>query len=257
MSRNNQILRFLRGLIKFGSAQYVQCEGRYVIGAPKLISLPADQVKTLVSKGIVHLHNRSVFPIPETTTWIRRHLVQSDTPFAEQHRQTERNADGLSINKSESPLARLATGKTHFLLPHQFAAGERFRSLFQRAALRVRTTMSYQPDPVARKNQGTGVGADLSDMNIDARRQIDAIYTRLPADCTGVIIDACGFEKGLQQIESERGWPRRSAKLVLRIGLDQLAAYFGLMPDAVGEVSKNASLWRDKEARPMSLDLSK
>ena len=49
-----------------------------------------------------------------------------------------------------------------------------------------------------------------------------------------MVFDVCGLGKGLQLIETERRWPRRSAKLVLRIGLEQLAAQFGLSPQATG-----------------------
>jgi hypothetical protein len=42
------------------------------------------------------------------------------------------------------------------------------------------------------------------------------------------------YDRGLQQIETERHWPRRSAKLVLRIGLDHAAVLLGIDPNAVG-----------------------
>ena len=65
-------------------------------------------------------------------------------------------------------------------------------------------------------------------MAADARRGLSSIISALPRDCADVVLDVCGLEKGLQVIETERGWPRRSAKLVLRIGLDQLARHLGL-----------------------------
>jgi hypothetical protein len=61
----------------------------------------------------------------------------------------------------------------------------------------------------------------------------------------------CGFLKGLQQVESERGWPQRSAKLVLRIGLDQVAHTFGLMPFAEGRASAPPRRWRQGPRPPM------
>ena len=70
-------------------------------------------------------------------------------------------------------------------------------------------------------------------MAADARRMLAKLHIVLPRDCAGVVMDVCGALKGLQQIETERGWPRRSAKLVLRIGLDRLAEHWGL--DAVAE----------------------
>jgi hypothetical protein len=60
-----------------------------------------------------------------------------------------------------------------------------------------------------------------------------------------VLFDVCGFGKGLQVIELERRWPRRSAKLVLRIGLEQLAATFELSPTATGNERGHARNWLD------------
>lgn len=49
----------------------------------------------------------------------------------------------------------------------------------------------------------------------------------------------------------ERGWPRRSAKLVLRIGLEQLAQHFGLGPHAVGKTRVPQRSWMDGERPQM------
>jgi hypothetical protein len=92
---------------------------------------------------------------------------------------------------------------------------------------------------------------DLSDMAVDARRTLDAIHRALPAECAGVVIDVCGWLKGLQEVERDRGWPRRSAKLVLRIGLEQLAQHFGLGPYAVGKTHVPQRGWMEGERPAM------
>jgi hypothetical protein len=103
--------------------------------------------------------------------------------------------------------------------------------------------MSYSPDRVA----GTpGAGAELSDLAIDARRRLATVLDQLPADCAGVVLDVCGYLKGLQLVESERGWPRRSAKLVLRIGLDQAAGLLGLGAEARGPDTARARHWGER-----------
>jgi hypothetical protein len=108
--------------------------------------------------------------------------------------------------------------------------------------------MSYSSDRAG--GEGVGHATDLSDMAADARRILAAIHEALPRDCAGVVLDVCGLSKGLQTIEAERGWPRRSAKLVLRIGLEQLARYFGLTAEATGAENRRPRRWLGDGARP-------
>ena len=63
-------------------------------------------------------------------------------------------------------------------------------------------------------------------------------------------MDVCCYDKGLQAIETERGWPRRSAKLVLRIGLDHLATHFGLAASAKGPTGHASVVWMEDGAKP-------
>lgn len=153
------------------------------------------------------------------------------------------------IVSDESPLARLAAsidGGAPFLLPHQVEAGERLRRLVERARLGPRVTMSYDPTRIASRGASGGGAPDVADSAIDARRKLDAIARALPAECGGVLFDVCGLLKGLQIVETERGWPRRSAKLVLRIGLEQLAGHFGLTQTAEGRATGRSMSWLEE-----------
>ena len=165
--------------------------------------------------------------------------------FGSQHRVDVVDREGLHINLAESPLMRLATGRDPFLEPHHIEAGERVRMLLERSLLQPRLTMNYSGATSGARRQNHA--GDLSDMAVDARRALDAIHRALPADCAGVVIDVCGWLKGLQEVEQERRWPRRSAKLVLRIGLEQLAQHFGLGPYAVGKTRVPQRGWMEGE----------
>lgn len=150
------------------------------------------------------------------------------------------------------PLAMLARAPRHgtaFLAPHHLEAAQHFRLVFERAHLRPRTTMSYDPVP-AGQGKGGRAAADISDLASDSRKRLARLHRVLPPDCAGILIDVCGHEKGLQSVETERGWPRRSAKLVLRVALDALAAELGLMPHARGADSAALGGWRAPGARP-------
>lgn len=129
-----------------------------------------------------------------------------------------------------------------FLEPHHLEAARRLTRLYERALLRQRVTMSYDPGRVG-GNGGRPVQGDLADSAAGARQRLAGLARQLPADCWGVLSDVCGFDKGLQQIETERGWPRRSAKLVLRIGLDQLAGMDGLVAEAQGRQQGPMRAW--------------
>lgn len=134
-----------------------------------------------------------------------------------------------------------------FLDPHHLEAARRIQTLFERSRLRPRTTMHYGPRV---GGGGPSHGSDLTDMAADARRQLADIYRALPVDCADIVIDVCGFEKGLQEIEAERRWPRRSAKLVLRIGLEAVAQRLGLASRASGPMHSHARNWLGEGARP-------
>lgn len=156
------------------------------------------------------------------------------------------------INPNESPLTRLAAADPSFLDAHHIATGERVRRLVERALLRKSVTMSYSGTAVASNSPRTG--ADVPDLAIDARRKLNEIYDVLPGECAGAVVDICGYLKGLHQVEIERGWPRRSGKLLLRVGLEQLARHFGISTVAVGRTTSRNRAWMDDGAHPAMHD---
>jgi hypothetical protein len=224
---------------------------RFVAPGSERVVLPAAEVRALVAAGVLAGDAGSCRATPDARGWLKRQMLEADA-FAAQHRIEAKRPDGVVLNLAESPLARLATaaaGGAPFLAAHQVEAGERVRRLVERAQLQPRVTMSYSPAHTSGGN-GPGHAAEMSDMAADARRALAASLGALPRDCADVVLDVCGLLKGLQRVESERGWPRRSAKLVLRIGLEQLARHFGLSPAAVGVETRRAHAWLGEASRP-------
>lgn len=237
------ILHFVRGLIAGQTAQF---DGSHYATPDGRRGAKAD-VRALIQAGALSGNQASCKANRETAGWLKRAMIDCDA-FLAQHRLTGRDADGREINLKESPLSRLAVGEAAFLDRHHLEAGERVRRLVERAQLRHRTTMNYSG--IAGERSAGGARAELSDMAADARRAVAEIYRSLPADCAGVVVDVCGLLKGLQEVERERGWPRRSAKLVLRIGLDHLAQIYGMSSHAVGSRSGRTTGWIGEGARP-------
>lgn len=243
MAPRTPLLHFVRGLVAgqigiFNGKHYVTPDGRRGAG---------DEVRALIQAGAVAGDATRCAANAETSGWLKRMMIDCDA-FQAQHRVTERDAAGREINLKESPLSRLAMGEAAYLDRHHVEAGERVRRLVERAQLRQRATMNYTG--VVSDGNSPGTASDLSDLASDARSAIAEIHRSLPADCAGVVLDVCGWLKGLQEVERERGWPRRSAKLVLRIGLDQLAHLYGMGPYAVGRTSTRPRAWLGEGARP-------
>ena len=211
----------------------------------------AAEVMELVAAGALHGDKDRCTANDASAGWLKRARLDRDA-FAAQHRTTTTNSDGIEFNLRESPLARLAAGiggEAAYLERHQIEAGERVRRLVERAHLQPRLTMSYSAAHTARAGQQQAAGV-ISDLAADALRSLNDLYRILPRDCAGVVLDVCGLLKGLQEVEHERGWPRRSAKLILRIGLDHLAQHYGLSAAARGRATTRNRQWMDDDARP-------
>ena len=249
---SRRAMRFVRAL---GTGSATRLKGNTVVVAvagtgERTATLDLDEVCALVADGVIAVSGDGYRPTAEARSWLRRQLCEADD-FAGQHRELARNSDGGVVNLAESPLARLAMRPPHgapFLAPHHVEAGERVRRLAERARLQPRVTMSYD---AARTAGGTrNTAADITETAAAARKALSEIPRVLPADCAGVVLDVCGLLKGLQVVESERGWPRRSAKLVLRIGLEQLARSLWHFGRGRGPASARGRTWLSPGARP-------
>ena len=236
-------VRFVRALLPEHTARIEQ--GAYVVERRDLVArLNRDRAVQLAADGVLTLTVDLCMAGPRARTWL---ATQRGSARADEI-ATHDVVPAAMISLEESPLARLAAageGEVPFLLAHQVAAGERVRLLVERARLSPRLTMSYDATRTAGGCGATGP-ADISDSAVDARRKLDDIARFLPTDCHGVVFDVCGLLKGLQVVETERGWPRRSAKMVLRIALEQLATHWGLSAEARGRENGRVGSWLEQ-----------
>ncbi|PRX10495.1 UNVERIFIED_ORG: hypothetical protein BCL66_104290 [Martelella mediterranea] len=124
-------------------------------------------------------------------------------------------------------LARLkARDGSSFLPPAAHDAGERLLLDFMRAQMQPKITASLQP---RLESRGPGLrqdGAVFSDTAMDARRHVARALKAVGPELADVILDFVCFEKGLEQMERERQWPVRSAKLMVRTALMALARHY-------------------------------
>ena len=83
---------------------------------------------------------------------------------------------------------------------------------------------------------------------IDARKHLANMAALMPADCWAVLFDICGLDRGLQDVEAERDWPRRGGKLVLRIALSHLAMHYGRDAEGRGREATRQRHWLPERA---------
>lgn len=162
----------------------------------------------------------------------------------------------VTVNHDESPLAWLRRRKGRDGRPlvdaAEFAAGERLRSDYTRARIMPRVTANWTAAVAGKRRDGTAGGiAELTEAAMAARQRVEKALRSVGPELSGLLVDFCCFLKGLEQIERERQWPPRSAKVVLRLGLGGLARHYGLVAAATGRNRTGAVLhWGTADYRP-------
>lgn len=173
-------------------------------------------------------------------TFRARHLDLSMQRVA-----TETGVAQVMVNDSESPLAWLARRKGRdgraMIDPAQFLAGERLRTDFTRAHLTPRITSSWSG--IGRTRGASGGAGDMTEMVIASRQRVRLALDACGPEFAGLLLDVCCFLRGLEDVERERGWPARSAKVVLQLALDRLARHYGLRREAQGRANAEIRTW--------------
>lgn len=196
--------------------------------------------------------------------YLMRHAARSAKsdivdPFRAQHGHLAVSASAdqgarssVLVNESESPLAWLARRKGrdgHALIKaHQLQAGERLRADFTRGQMMPRTTSNWEA-PVARGQRSGGNPASFTDAALSARQRLQNALNAAGPEFSGLLLDVCCFLKRLEDVERERLWPARSAKVVLQLALERLARHYGFAAQARGKARAEMTAWSAAETR--------
>jgi hypothetical protein len=164
---------------------------------------------------------------------------------------TGTGAVSVLVNDSESPLAWLARRKGRdgraMISPNQFIAGEKLRADFTRGHLSPRVTSDWSA-PTGRSRSFAGGAGEMTDLVIASRQRVRLAMEACGPEFSGLLMDVCCFLRGLEEVERERGWPLRSAKIVLQLALDRLARHYGLRDEARGDASARVRTWLAADA---------
>jgi len=164
---------------------------------------------------------------PEGRAFLVRSFGGEDR-FAAQHREMETRAvegRAVGVNVGESPLARLKSrGHVDAV---QFAAGEKLRRDYTLAQLAPR--MGVDLSRIVVSGGGRSPDADsIGDIALAARQRFSRALAAAGPGLSDLAFDVCCDLKTLEGAEGERGWSRRSARVVLMLALDRLAAHYGM-----------------------------
>jgi hypothetical protein len=163
--------------------------------------------------------------------WLARIESTNGDPFQAQHQlripAVVNDRDGIAqqveVNQGEDPLGWLLYRRV--ISEAQYDAGERLRRDFTLAKVTPRLGMDLQAPVVLRSRTSSDAAPDRV---IAARQRFRAAMRAVGPGLCDLLFDICCDLKGLEDSGSERGWPRRSAKVVLLLALDRLAEHYGI-----------------------------
>ncbi len=183
----------------------------------------------------------------------RASAPEADTAFFGQHRETdladvetETGPARVRVDAEESPLdwLRRRKGRTGepMIDEASYQAGERLRTDIMLAGLLPGVTARWDGMP---RSGGPAAPGEATDRMVAARQRLRNAFDAIGSDFSDLLLDLCGFLKGLEQIERERQWPPRSGKVVVRLALARLAEHYGIEAAARGPAaSRGIRAWQ-------------
>ncbi|MEP4803407.1 MAG: DUF6456 domain-containing protein [Hyphomicrobiales bacterium] len=166
-------------------------------------------------------------------------------PFRNQHQKLKeleiKDPAGLSQTVAavdpESPLAWLRSRKDKhgvpFLSEAHYAAGERLRLDYARAALTPQMGMNWSANGKQNHSHTSAVG-NANDAALDARDRINCALKAVGPELVRPLVDVCCHLRSLSDVEKSYNWPSRSGKAILKLSLQALARHYGLLNKAEG-----------------------
>lgn len=222
-------------------------------------TLPSEALAPLIASGAVEtciLAGKAGFILSAAGKARLFREQAGDDGFAGQHRQMAMrpmpDGETVRVNLREDPLEMLRRQKNRrgeaLVNAAEISAGERLRRDLAIAGTMPRVTANWSRMVV----DGAGYHPDEtpSEAAMAARQRVRAAMTAVGPDFSGVLIDLCGFSKGVDHIEEAYSLPVRSGKVVLSYALRALARHYGLAAAAIGPSQGKISHWGTEDYKP-------
>jgi hypothetical protein len=226
-------------------------------GIERSIRIGQEVFAEALSLGLLSSRSEGVTLTPEGRARLAR-ASNPAAPFLGQHRPLRRgivsgSQENVIVDAAESPLAWLRRRRSKagrsFISDHGFDAGERLRADFTTGNMMPRVTASWDM-AVASGRHSPSRQPSHSEVVLGAQDRVRSALRSVGPELSGMLVDVCCFLKGLEDVERDRGWPPRSAKIVLSIALERLAAHYGMSGEAAGPLGSGLRSWGTPDHRP-------
>jgi hypothetical protein len=127
----------------------------------------------------------------------------------------------VMVNAAESPLSWLR--RRGLIGVVAFEAGEKLRRDYTMGQITPRMGVDYSA-PIGSHS----FRPDLTETVVAARQRFNHAMRGAGPGLADVLFDVCCYLMTLEECESRRRWPRGSARVVLALGLQRLAAHYGM-----------------------------
>lgn len=200
--------------------------------------LNAAETRALEAEGAIEASPGGAFVLSGAgAARVRRNAAAAGEAFLAQHAQVlERavmDADGdLRALRGLDPNAfmrrleglRGASGAT-WLDAAELAAASQLRRDWENAQIGLVRGSDWSAAPIGSAPRGASNAQEMAmARRCDARRRVAAALERLTPALRRAVERVCLHEDGFEALERAEGWPARSGKLALKLGLAQLAA---------------------------------
>jgi hypothetical protein len=159
----------------------------------------------------------------------------------------------VSPQRVEGPLDWLRRRKDRdgqpLITQVQFDAGKRLANEYTQARMLPRVTVNWSPAAAANREHAGG-RADITDRALAARDRLHRALRTVGPEIAPLLLDVCCHEIGLEQAEKARGWPQRSGKVVLDMGLTALARHYGMLAPERPDGASRPRRWAEDGYAP-------
>lgn len=199
--------------------------------------ISAAEVQDLVASGALTKRDRGGFLLTEAgRARLRRDAATPEERYQAQHHPIvtrtvmnpsggERAVRAFAASLALKRLSALRDGRgAPWLSADELAAAARLHRDWSAGQLGLVRGSDWTAAPLSSSARGAGNGQEgVLAAHCDARARVEDVLGSLAAPLRRVVERVCLREEGLEVLERQEGWPARSGKIALKLGLAQLA----------------------------------